>query len=125
TLGHYPADWRAFALVDGEAAKNADFDLRVTTDTETVEYDDNNNDEAFGESSPNIAGTPLPGSSMFLAASYNSNLRESEPYRLFAVVQPPIHEAIPETEPNDSIAQANSADPNYFLGMLSGPAPST
>ncbi len=124
-LGHYPAGWRAFALLDGEAAKNADFDLRITTDVDVLEYDNDNNDETFGESSPNVAGTPLPEASTFLVVNYNSNLRASEPYRLYALVQPPIGSAVRETEPNDSPAQANSADQNYFYGTLSGPAPST
>ena len=47
-LGRYPAGWRAFVLVDGEAAKVANFDLRITTATDTLEYDDDNNDAAFG-----------------------------------------------------------------------------
>src|SRR5262249_21269873 len=62
-LGTYPAGWRAFALVDGEAAKNQDLDLRITTSTDTLEYDNDNNDAMFGESSANIAGMPLPGAS--------------------------------------------------------------
>ena len=122
-LGNYPAGWRVFAMVDGEAARNADFDLRITTFSDTIEYDDDNNDQAFGFSSPNIAGAPLPGGPAFAFVSYHT-ARESEPYRLYAVVQPPLSMAVPETEPNNSILTANSSAENYYLGRLTGPAPS-
>jgi hypothetical protein len=124
-LGSFPAGWRAFALVDGEAARNQDFDLRITTSTDTIEYDNDDNDAAFGDSSPNIAGTPLLGGPAFALVGYNGNLREAEPYRLFAVVQPPLEQAAQETEPNDDFMAPNFDDRNYFYGTLSGPAPST
>lgn len=122
-LGTYPAGWRAFALVDGEAAGNADLDLRLTTYSDTVEFDDDNNDVSFGGASPNLSGTPLTGERSFLFVNYNDFVpRESEPYRLYAVVQPPAASASLESEPNNSTDQANSAEPNYFRGTLDGSA---
>ena len=123
TLGSFPAGWRAFAMVDGEAARNTDFDLRITTYSDTVEYDDDNNDHSFATSSPNLAGTYLTGGASFLVVNYKIQ-RESEPYRIFAVVQPPLTAASPEHEPNDSPVEANSSDQNYFYGTLDGPSPS-
>ena len=123
-LGKFPAGWRAFALVDGEAARNANFDLRLTTYGDTVEFDDDNNDISFGAASPNLAGTPLTGTNSFLFVNYHLP-QEAEPYRVYAVVQPPAAAAAPEMEPNDSLAEANSAEPNYFRGRLNGASPST
>ena len=45
-----------------------------------------------------------------------------EPYRLYAVVQPPLASATTETEPNNTPAQANMAANNYFLGALTNSA---
>lgn len=120
SLGAPAAGSRLFALVDGEAADYARFDLRVTTATDTLEFDDQNNDEIFGRLSPNIAGTPLTGAEAFLQVSGP----QGGPYRLYAAVQPPLASAFPESEPNDSVADANFSDAGYFVGALSGPAPS-
>jgi hypothetical protein len=120
-----PAGSRVFALVDGAAANANDFDLRITTATDTLEYDDDNNDIPFGVLSPNVAGTPLTGASAFIRVSQKSATVAAEPYRLYAVVQPPINSATTETEPNNIIAQANTATNNYFTGTLSTPAPSS
>jgi len=123
-LGSYPAGWRAFAMVDGEAARNADFDLRITTYSDTVEYDDDNNDPSFAGGSPNLAGTYLTGGASFVVVDYKIP-RPTEPYRLYAVVQPPLESAAVEQEPNDSLIEANSSEQNYFYGRLDGPSPST
>src|SRR6185436_9566344 len=55
SLGNFPAGWRAFAMVDGEAANIPDFQLRIVSSTNTLEFDDNDNDMIYGQSSPNIA----------------------------------------------------------------------
>jgi DNA-binding beta-propeller fold protein YncE len=131
-LGTVAAGSRVFAMVDGVAANAADFDLRVTTATDTLEYDDLDNDTAFGSVSPNIDGcpTPLAPTPLFLRVNHFS-AAASEPYRVYAVVQPPGSNpgcnscsATNETEPNDKTLQANSAANNYFYGTLPGPAPS-
>jgi len=135
SLGTPAAGSRVFAMVDGVAANLGDFDLRVTTTTDTLEYDDINNDVPFGVLAPNVAGTPTTGTQTFLRVNHNTanppppippppTPEAAEPYRLYAVVQPPISAATIEVEPNNTIAQANSAANNYFSGSLSGPAPS-
>lgn len=117
SLGNYPPNWRAFVMVDGAAAGNGDFDLRITTYGDTLEYDDNNNDSLFRDDSPNIAGTPLPGTPAF-AFIKTKDGRRAEPYRIHAVVQPPLGEAAFETEPNNSFTEASFAEQNYFYGTL-------
>lgn len=124
TLGNFPPGWRAFAVVDGDAARVADFDLRVTTFSDTVEYDEGDNDVPFRVNSPNIAGAILPGGPVFAFVNYKSS-RASEPYRLYAVVQPPLSDATVESEPNNSPVEANFSETGYFYGTLNGSTPST
>jgi len=124
SLGTFPADSRAFVLVDGSTASTTDFILRVTTATDTLERDYGDNDAPFGELSSNVAGTPLPEAPAFIRVNYLAG-GVNEPYRVFAAVQPPPALATPETEPNDTADTANSADNNYFYGSLPGPSPST
>ncbi|MGH6689153.1 MAG: PPC domain-containing protein, partial [Gammaproteobacteria bacterium] len=115
-----PAGWRLFAMVDGSALEStANIDLRVTTSTDTLEYDDRGNALPFGDQSPNVSGVSMPGVPAFLRFD---DTRESEPYRVYSVIQPPLAGATPESEPNDSIAQANMAIGGYYVGALSGPS---
>ncbi|MBN2507839.1 MAG: hypothetical protein JXQ71_14215 [Verrucomicrobia bacterium] len=124
SLGTFPVGSRLFALVDGSAANGTkDFDLRVTTASETLEFDDSDNESEFGDFSPNISGLPLPREPVFLNIESKLTV-PAEPYRVFAVVQPSWIKASPETEPNQDLLQADTAPANYFRGTLSGPSPS-
>lgn len=126
SLGLPAAGSRVFALVDGVASNNnGDFDLRVTTATDTLEYDDANNDAAFASLGPNTAGTILAGAPAFLRISAFSVAQQSQPYRLYSIVQPPIASASAEVEPNDTLDQANSFLNGYVSASLATPAPST
>ena len=124
SIGTPAAGSRVFALVDGVSAVTTDFDLRVTTTTDTLEFDDFNSDVLFGSLSACIGGTPTTGTQTFLQVTQHSSLA-SEPYKLYSAVQPPIATATAEVEPNNSLATATSAPNNYFTGSLPGPAPST
>ncbi len=118
------ATGRVFAMVDGYTAGDSDFDLRVTTPTHTVEYDDDNNNTRFGDNAPNISGAMLsvPG---FLRISHYFAASAQEPYRVYAVVQPDSSQATAEVEPNEAPDEATSAANLYFSGTLSGSSPST
>jgi hypothetical protein len=124
SLGAFAAGSRAFALVDGVAGNSNDFDLRITTSTDTLEYDDANADALFGRFSGTVGGTPTPVSQIFARISHFSAATQAEPYRFYAIVQPPIGMATAESEPNDTIATADTASNRYFSGSLTGPAPS-
>lgn len=124
SLGATSAGQRVFATVDGVAGNSSDFDLRVTTSTDTLEYDDADNDAPLGPFAPNVSGTTLTAASAFLRVSHVNPGTQAEPYRVYSVIQPPSALASAESEPNGSTAQANSAGPNYFSGALSGPSPS-
>jgi hypothetical protein len=120
SLGTPVAGSRVFAAVMGLFASSTDFDLRVTTTTDTLEYDDLDGDvTTIGSLAPTIAGRPLTGVASFLRVNHFSATTQTEPYRLYAVVQPPITSATVELEPNDTIATANANASNYFSGNLS------
>ncbi len=125
SLGSPAAGSRVFAIAEGVSASSTDFDLRVTSSTNTVEFDDADNDVGFGTLSPNIEGAQCPGGTAYLRVSQFNAGAQSEPYRLFSVVQPASTAAALEVEPNATIAQATGAVSNYFSGSLSGPEPST
>ena len=125
SLGSPPAGSRVFAMADGIAGSSTDFDMRVTTAVDTLEYDNSNNDTPFGSLAPGILGLPLTGVQSYIRMNHNSSATASEPYRLYAVVQPPIGSATVEVEPNGTIAEANTSATNYFSGALPTPAPST
>ncbi|HEY7912449.1 MAG TPA: PPC domain-containing protein, partial [Blastocatellia bacterium] len=124
SLGTPATGSRVFALVDGVAANSNDFDLRITTSTDTLEYDDANADALFGRFSGTVGGAPASGSQIFARISHFSAATQAEPYRFYAIAQPPINTATAESEPNDTIATADTAANRYFSGSLPGPAPS-
>ncbi|HKQ04255.1 MAG TPA: C25 family cysteine peptidase, partial [Blastocatellia bacterium] len=125
SLGTPAANSRVFAMIDAVASNSIDYDMRVTTATDTLEFDDFDNDTPFGQLAPNVAGTPTTGAATYLRVSHFSATGAFEPYRLYAVVQPPSAQATAESEPNNNAVNADSAANNYFSGTLSGPAPST
>jgi uncharacterized repeat protein (TIGR01451 family) len=110
---------RVFAMADGVAGNSTDFDMRITTSTDTLEADDTDNDTPFGSIAPNTSGTPLTGVSSFIRMNHFSSTTQSEPYRLYSAVQPAIATATPEAEPNDTTATATSGANNYFSGAFS------
>jgi hypothetical protein len=124
SLGAVAVNSRIFAAIDGGAAGKDDFDLRVTTDTDTLEYDDRNMRTPFGDNSPVLAGVIGTGVATYLQVSQYSDSTDT-PYRLLHIVRPPASSAVSESEPNETIAQASTSTEGYFSGVLSAPAPST
>jgi len=120
TLGIPDANSRVFALVDAIAANATNFDLRVTNATDTLEFDNQDDDAAFGQLAPNIAGTSLAGAPSYVRVNYNLASLGSEPYRLYTTIQPSSSAATAEVEPNNSIASATGGANLYFRGALSG-----
>ena len=117
-LGKPEAGARAFALLDGAAANTTDFDMRLTTAADTLEYDDLNNDVPFGSVAPNLSGAPLDGAPAYLRVTHYSPAAQAEPYRLYAWVQPAPASASSEVEPNDTPATATSASNEYYSGTI-------
>ncbi len=122
SLGTPAAGSRVFAMVDSAPGNNTDQDLRVTTATDTLEYDDANNAPLFGSLGPNVAGARTTGVPTFLRVNHFSGTN-TEPYRLFSAIQPPGagafgSSATNETEPNNTAGTANTAANNYFYGTV-------
>ncbi|GEM_PF-2253411 len=122
SLGTPAAGSRLFAMIDGSGANGNNFDMRVTTATDTLQFDDSSNAPLFGSASPNIAGRVLPNAPCYLRVSYGNTL-QAQPYRLYATIR--TGTPVAETEPNNTPAQANSAASNYFSGTLPAPSPSS
>jgi hypothetical protein len=118
SLGATAPGQRIFALADGSAGNGSNFDLRVTNTTDTLEFDDDNATFAFGNISPTVGGTIATGTQTFLQVS-SSGGAAREPYRLYAIVEPPSTSAFPEIEPNDTTATANISPTNYYSGNIS------
>ena len=111
---------RVFALADGSASAGTDYDMRITNKTDTLQYDDYSADSTFGSIAPTIDGVTLTNSPpYYIEMTYYSATSTYEPYRLYAVVEPPYIAAIPETEPNDTLVTANANTLNYFKGTMS------
>ena len=121
SLGAWSAGSRVFALADANAANNFDVDMRVTGTADTLEFDDADADTPFGPTSSTCDGTILPAGPAFLRVNSRSTTI-FEPYRICATVQPPIAQASPESEPNDTIGQADARVADYFSGALASAA---
>ena len=119
SLGSPVAGSRIFALSDMLAGASADTRMRITTGTDTIEFDDDGADVAFGGLSSICVGTPAPGGPLYISMRGFSATTLYEPYRLLAVVQPPSSSAALEVEPNDTSATASSSVSNYFAGAMS------
>ena len=127
-LGAPAANSRVFAIGDSVQANSTDPDMRVTNTTDSIEYDDADNTTPWGSLGPNIAGRPLTGVASYIEMTHFTSGSTSEPYRLYAVVQPPgagLGGSSATAEVNDgtnnSLAGANSAGNNFFSGTISSP----
>ena len=67
------------AIASSNSTSGVNFDLRVTTLTDTLEFDDANNNSQFAGFSPNIGGTVLPGGPAYLRISMGTTTAFSEP----------------------------------------------
>jgi thiamine monophosphate synthase len=114
-LGAHPAGTRVYAMAEAAAANNTDIDLRVTTDTRTLEYDDADLTTAFGANAPIIAGAVLGNEPAYLRVNHFSGT-VAEPYLLYSQVQRDAPTL--ETEPNETMANATTSATNHFTGSI-------
>lgn len=124
SLGVVPTGSRIFAAVDGGTSIYNDYDMRITTETDTLEYDDGDLTQPFGYWVPILAGVQGTGVPTFIRINQFGGDPDM-PYRLFYVVQGASSTAAAEVEPNDTINQASASSSMYYSGTLSGSAPST
>ncbi len=123
SIGTPPDGSRLFAIVDGAASNSSNFDMRINNATTTYQYADFYNDIEQGTTSPNIGGLALAAANGPYAIQVDylgtTNTAVHEPYRLIHVIQPPSSSAVAESEPNDTLAMADSDAGNYFTGIFS------
>ena len=126
SIGTPAAGSRVFALEDGVSANTTDQRLRITTATDTLEFDDDDNTTPWGSLSANIAGRALTGAASYIQVSPFSTTTTQEPYRLYAVVQPPGaglggSSAAPETNDsgNNTLPGAEVSGKMFFSGTYS------
>ena len=106
-----------FAMIDSSSSSSTDPDLRVTSATDTLEYDDTDADEAFGAFGPVIAGRAGDASgSTYLRVSGFDDAASVDPYRLVTAVHPGMPDD--EAEPNQTADEATDAG-RYAEGALS------
>ncbi|MFT3711239.1 MAG: IPT/TIG domain-containing protein [Archangium sp.] len=115
-IGAPPAGTRVFLMAEGAAANSNDFDLRLTTSTGTIEYDDYNLSSAFGDNSPLIAGAISPGGPLYARVNHFSATTTADPYVVYSALQTAA--PIPEVEPNQNMATATTGAPLYFMGTI-------
>lgn len=100
-LGNGSAGDRVFALVDAAAANNTAFEMRVTTDSLTLEYDSSDGaNHHIGNSAPVIAGAPVSGTGpgpFPVYARVNHFVEPTRPYRMYGIVRPAGNLAQAET----------------------------
>jgi uncharacterized repeat protein (TIGR01451 family) len=101
SLGTPPAESRVYAVVHANMSNDNDFRMRVTSDTSTLFFDDDDGHTRSGSLSATIAGAKTTGSETFVKVSRTAAI-VSEPYRLHAIVQPPIAAAQPEGTASDN-----------------------
>ena len=121
SLGTPAAGSRVFAFVDGISSNTNDFDLRVTTDTDTLEFDaDFGISTQGGSTAPGVGGTPTTGVPTYLRVNHKSATTVAEPYRIMTVIQPNSASAVTEPpEPNFGFFRDAGSDlGNYFKGNI-------
>jgi len=64
-LGAPPAGSKIFAAVDSAASNNSDYQMRVTTATDTLGFDDDDGTSWIGSNAPIIAGVFSPGGEIY------------------------------------------------------------
>ena len=86
SLGVVPSGNKIFAGLDAKAANDMDWRMRVTTTTNTIQFDDDDGVSRNGSLAPEIAGAPGQGTDAFIKISRTA-FRASEPYLLYSIVQ--------------------------------------
>jgi uncharacterized repeat protein (TIGR01451 family) len=109
SLGMPPAGSKVFLGLDGVAANDGDFELRLTNTTDTLGYDDNDGTSWVSANAPIIAGVYADGNPLYARVNKGSlaaQLVPSEPYHLYARIE-------------TGVAQAEIDDPSnasYYFG---------
>ena len=131
SLGTIGVGDKIFAAVDAKAANDYDWRMRITTTTDTLQFDDDDGISRNGSAAPEIAGAPGTGTATFVKIS-RSVARQSEPYHLYSIVRPPLASAQIEDEsgpvgndiyfgwPGDVLSANYTTAGGYVRGLFNG-----
>ena len=97
SLGTPPAGSLVYAGVIAMASNDFDFRARVTTATNTLQMDDDDNTGWHGQNAPVISGAVTDGTATYVQVS-RTVPRTAGPYGLAAIVRPPLAAAQLEDE---------------------------
>jgi uncharacterized repeat protein (TIGR01451 family) len=97
SLGTPAANSKIFVTVDGRGSTDFDFRARITSDTKTFQFDDDDGIGRTGSNSPVIAGAVTDGNPTYIAVS-KTTPRLSSPYEIQASVRGPLATAQLEDE---------------------------
>jgi len=86
SLGQPPAGSWVFAAVDAVAANNGDFEMRITNETDTLQYDNDDGTSQVSANAPVIGGAPADGNPLYARISFRGGIA-SEPYHLYTRVE--------------------------------------
>ncbi len=102
-LGAPPAGSKIFAAVDSAASASSDYEMRITTATDTLGYDDNDGTSWIGLDAPVVAGPFADGSEIYARIdSKGGPAAGDEPYRFYARIETGTaqNESLPDPDPS-------------------------
>ena len=79
SIGSPAAGSRLFVMADTNGSSGQDSELRLTTDTDTLEYDDDDGDTSYGAAGSNIQGAMLTGVPAYLRLNDTDRLSHFAP----------------------------------------------
>ncbi|HEX4823054.1 MAG TPA: hypothetical protein VFV19_01955 [Candidatus Polarisedimenticolaceae bacterium] len=92
-LGSVAPGSKIYATAAAPSANDMDLRMRITTDTDTLGFDDDDGHSMYGSFSPVIAGAKnVAGGNTYARVSKTSSFVVDQ-YHLYAVVEPPIAQA--------------------------------
>jgi hypothetical protein len=86
-LGAPPAGSKIFAAIDAAAANQSDFEMRITTGTDTIGYDHDDGTSWVGSNAPIVAGPIAPGGEIYARIDSVPAVTGNEPYSFFARIE--------------------------------------
>jgi uncharacterized repeat protein (TIGR01451 family) len=102
SIGTPAAGSKVFTNVWANAANDYDYRMRVTTDTNTLQFDDNDAVSFFGGTASSvIGGAVTDGTPTYIAVS-RTIPRKTNTYQVYATVRPPLASAQVEDESGPS-----------------------
>jgi uncharacterized repeat protein (TIGR01451 family) len=117
-LGAPPAGSKIFVGVDSAASNQSDFEMRLTTATDTLGYDDNDGTSWTGSNAPMISGVFAPGGEVYARVNSVPVVAGNEPYSFFARIEtgPAQNESLPDPAPGGAPSNGSTYGATHVTG---------